>query len=221
MASPQNSLDSFNCKKTLEVAGKSYTYFDLKTAEANGLTGLSKLPFSLKVLVENLLRFEDGSSVTKEDILAFTGWLKEKRSTHEIAYRPARVLMQDFTGVPAVVDLAAMRDAMKDLGGNAKSINPQVPVDLVIDHSVMVDYFGGPDAFAQKRSPANMNATSSVTNFCAGALMRLKISASCRLEPAFAIRSIWNICQKPSGPPTLTAKPMPIPIRWLAPIATQ
>ncbi len=149
MASPQNSLDSFKCRKTLNVAGKDYVYFDLKTAEQNGLTGISKLPFSLKVLVENLLRFEDGGSVTKDDILAFSGWLDNKRSTHEIAYRPARVLMQDSTGVPAVVDLAAMRDAMKDLGGDAKAINPQVPVDLVIDHSVMVDNFGTDDAFEQ------------------------------------------------------------------------
>ena len=149
MASPQNSLDSFKCKKTLNVAGKDYVYFDLIEAEKNGLTGIGKLPFSLKVLVENLLRFEDGGTVTSEDILAFSGWLEEKRSTHEIAYRPARVLMQDFTGVPAVVDLAAMRDAMKDLGGDAKAINPQVPVDLVIDHSVMVDHFGTNDAFEQ------------------------------------------------------------------------
>ena len=149
MASPQNSLDSFKCRKMLNVAGKDYVYFDLIEAEKNGLTGISKLPFSLKVLVENLLRFEDGGSVTKEDILAFSDWLKDKRSTHEIAYRPARVLMQDFTGVPAVVDLAAMRDAMKDLGGDAKAINPQVPVDLVIDHSVMVDHFGTDDAFGQ------------------------------------------------------------------------
>jgi aconitate hydratase A / 2-methylisocitrate dehydratase len=149
MASPHRSLDSFKCKKTLDVAGKTYTYFDLKVAEANGLEGLSKLPFSLKVLVENLLRFEDGGTVTKDDIQAFTKWLENKRSTHEIAYRPARVLMQDFTGVPAVVDLAAMRDAMKNLGGDAKDINPLVPVDLVIDHSVMVDNYGTADAFTQ------------------------------------------------------------------------
>ncbi len=149
MASPQNSLDSFKCRKTLNVAGKDYVYFDLKQAEKSGLTGISRLPFSLKVLVENLLRFEDGRTVTKEDITAFSDWLEEKRSTHEIAYRPARVLMQDFTGVPAVVDLAAMRDAMKDLGGDARAINPQVPVDLVIDHSVMVDNFGSDDAFGQ------------------------------------------------------------------------
>ena len=147
MASPNQSLDSFKCKKTLDVAGRSHSYFDLKLAEKNGIAGLSKLPFSLKVLVENLLRFEDGRTVKKQDILAFADWLENRTSTHEIAFRPARVLMQDFTGVPAVVDLAAMRDAMKELGARPRDINPQIPVDLVIDHSVMVDFFGTENAF--------------------------------------------------------------------------
>ena len=141
------SLDSFKCERELTVRGGTYTYYDLKVAEENGLTGISKLPRSLKVLLENLLRHEDGSTVTKADIEAIAGWLKTKTSTHEIAYRPARVLMQDFTGVPAVVDLAAMRDAMKNLGKEADAINPLAPVHLVIDHSVMVDYFGTKDAF--------------------------------------------------------------------------
>ncbi len=141
------SLDSFNCERTLEVRGGTYTYFDLKEAEKNGLKGISKLPRSLKVLLENLLRHEDGNTVKKEDIQAIADWLGPKTSTHEIAYRPARVLMQDFTGVPAVVDLAAMRDAMVNLGGSAEAINPLNPVHLVIDHSVMVDYFGTPQAF--------------------------------------------------------------------------
>jgi aconitate hydratase len=144
------SLDSFKCRKTLSVNGKDYTYFSLRTAEANGLAGASRLPYSLKVLLENLLRFEDGRSVTADDIRAVAGWINDKGSAGaEIAYRPARVLMQDFTGVPAVVDLAAMRDATVALGGKTAKINPQVPVDLVIDHSVMVDYFGGADAFAK------------------------------------------------------------------------
>ena len=125
----------------------TYTYFDLKVAEKNGLDGISSLPFSLKVLLENLLRHEDGRSVTADDIKAMAEWLSEKKSSREIAYRPARVLMQDFTGVPAVVDLAAMRDAMAAMGGDPDKINPLVPVDLVIDHSVMVDRFGTPDAF--------------------------------------------------------------------------
>ena len=141
------SLDSFRCCKTLQVGSKSYAYFSLPTAERNGLKGISRLPFSMKVLLENLLRNEDGRSVTKDDIKAVAEWLKTKTSEREIAFRPARVLMQDFTGVPAVVDLAAMRDAMKQLGGDPKKINPQVPVDLVIDHSVAVTFFGNNQAF--------------------------------------------------------------------------
>ena len=141
------SLDSFRCCKTLQVGSKTYAYFSLPTAERNGLKGISRLPFSMKVLLENLLRNEDGRTVTKDDIKAFAEWLKTKTSEHEFAFRPARVLMQDFTGVPAVVDLAAMRDAMKQLGGDPKKINPQVPVDLVIDHSVAVTFFGNNAAF--------------------------------------------------------------------------
>ena len=141
------SLDSFRCCKTLQVGSKSYAYFSLPTAERNGLKGISRLPFSMKVLLENLLRNEDGRTVTKDDIKAVAEWLKTKTSEREIAFRPARVLMQDFTGVPAVVDLAAMRDAMKHLGGDPKKINPHVPVDLVIDHSVAVTFFGNNQAF--------------------------------------------------------------------------
>ncbi len=144
------SLDSFKCRKKLKVGAKTYVYYSLKDAEKNGLAGASSLPFSLKVLLENLLRFEDGRTVTKEDILSVADWLNTKgKSEREIAFRPARVLMQDFTGVPAVVDLAAMRDAMKNLGGDPEKINPLVPVDLVIDHSVIVDEFGTPKALKQ------------------------------------------------------------------------
>ncbi len=138
--------DTLGTRKTLEVNGKSYDYFSLKAATEH-LGDISKLPFSMKVLLENLLRFEDGRSVTVDDIKALAGWLKDKKADHEIAYRPARVLMQDFTGVPAVVDLAAMREAMKALGGDPQKINPLTAVDLVIDHSVMVDAFGTDGAF--------------------------------------------------------------------------
>ncbi len=141
------SLDSFHSRKTLTVDGKAYEYFSLPDAEANGLSGIGALPYSLKVLLENLLRFEDGSTVTADDIRAMAQWLRDKHSTREIAFRPARVLMQDFTGVPAVVDLAAMRDAMTSLHGDTAKINPLVPVDLVIDHSVMVDSFGKASSF--------------------------------------------------------------------------
>jgi len=139
-------LDSFKAKSTLDVAGKKYTYYSLG-ALAAAHPEVARLPYSLKVLLENLLRHEDGVTVFREDIEALAGWAKQRTSNREIAYRPARVLMQDFTGVPAVVDLAAMRDAMAKLGGDPTKINPLSPVDLVIDHSVMVDAYGGADSF--------------------------------------------------------------------------
>ena len=138
--------DSLNTRSTLEVGGKKYAYYSLEKASAV-LGDVSRLPFSMKVLLENLLRFEDGVTVTGDDLQCMADWQKDRRINREIQYRPARVLMQDFTGVPAVVDLAAMRDAMKGLGGDAQKINPLVPVHLVIDHSVMVDEFGNPRAF--------------------------------------------------------------------------
>ena len=143
------SGNSFNSLSDLKVNGKDYAVYSLKKAQENGLGDTSKLPNSLKVLLENLLRNENGKTVVKDDISAVLGWLKNKSSDREISYHPARVVMQDFTGVPAVVDLAAMRDAMKNLGGDAQKINPQVPVDLVIDHSVMVDKFGTPSSFKE------------------------------------------------------------------------
>lgn len=138
--------DSLATRSDLEVGGTRYAYYSLEKA-AEKLGDFSRLPFSMKVLLENLLRFEEGRTVTRDDIQALVDWQKERSSTREIQYRPARVLMQDFTGVPAVVDLAAMRDGIKRLGGDAARINPQVPVHLVIDHSVMVDEFGTPAAF--------------------------------------------------------------------------
>ncbi|HEX8841013.1 MAG TPA: aconitate hydratase AcnA [Sphingomicrobium sp.] len=140
--------DSLRTRSTLDVAGKTYAYYSLAKA-AEQLGDISRLPFSMKVLLENLLRFEDGQTVTRDDLQAMVDWQKERRIAREIQYRPARVLMQDFTGVPAVVDLAAMRDAMKSLGGDPQKINPLVPVHLVIDHSVMVDEFGNPKAFGK------------------------------------------------------------------------
>jgi aconitate hydratase len=143
------SIDSFKSRQTLQVGTKTYTYYAIPEAEKNGLPDASRLPFSMKVLLENLLRFEDDRSVKKADIEAVTRWLDNRGKVEtEIAFRPSRVLMQDFTGVPAVVDLAAMRDAMVALGGDPKKINPLVPVDLVIDHSVIVDEFGTPKALA-------------------------------------------------------------------------
>ncbi|WP_439852745.1 aconitate hydratase AcnA [Pseudomonas syringae] len=142
------SLDSLKSLKTLEIDNKTYHYFSLPDA-ARSLGNLDKLPMSLKVLLENLLRWEDNKTVTGNDLKAIADWLTERRSDREIQYRPARVLMQDFTGVPAVVDLAAMRAAVAKAGGDPQRINPLSPVDLVIDHSVMVDTFGNSGAFEQ------------------------------------------------------------------------
>ena len=142
-----NSKDSFKSLKKLQVDNKIYNIFSLKEAEKNGLEGISKLPKSIKVLLENLLRFEDGKSVKKEQILSTKSWLDKKNSKTEIAFRPARVLMQDYTGIPAVADLAAMRDAVKSKKRDPKKINPLSTVDLVIDHSVMVDAYASKDSF--------------------------------------------------------------------------
>ena len=141
------SLDSFNSKRTLTAGGNEYVYFSIDAAEHEGLGNVSRLPVSLKILLENLLRFEDALTVTTDDIRALGNWVANPPNAQEIAYRPARVLMQDFTGVPAVADLAAMRSAVVDAGHDPGVINPLSPVDLVIDHSVMVDNFGTEDAF--------------------------------------------------------------------------
>src|SRR6187402_104280 len=143
------SLHSFKCRKTVKVGSKTYVYYSQPAAEKNGLKGISRLPYSMKVLLENLLRNEDDRTVKKADIVAVSKWLRKRKLEHEVAFRPARVLMQDFTGVPAVVDLAAMRNAMQALGGDAEKINPLVPVDLVIDHSVIVNFFGDNKAFGK------------------------------------------------------------------------
>jgi len=141
--------DTLNTRRSLTVGGREYDYFSIEAAAQAGLSDVSRLPYSLKVLLENLLRWEDGRTVTVDHVKAVAAWQERRTSDVEIAYRPARVLMQDFTGVPAVVDLAAMREAVVAQGGDPARINPQVPVDLVIDHSVMVDTFGNAQAFAR------------------------------------------------------------------------
>jgi aconitate hydratase len=141
----QIGQDSLGTRRTLSVQGKAFHYFSIPAAEAS-LGDVSRLPVSLKVLLENVLRFEDGQSYTVEDARKIAAWLKQGRSTEEVPFKPARILMQDFTGVPAVVDLAAMRDGILKLNGDPQKVNPLVPVDLVIDHSVMVDVSGTPDA---------------------------------------------------------------------------
>lgn len=140
------SIDSFKTLRQLSVDGMIYHYYSLPHLEKSGFSGISQLPYSLKIILENLLRYEDHQSVKQEDIHAIHAWLKTKKSDREIAYRPARVLMQDFTGVPAVVDLGALRDALQKMGGDPEKINPLSPVDLVIDHSVQVDAFASANA---------------------------------------------------------------------------
>ena len=141
--------DSLKTRRTLSVDGTEYDYFSIPAAQEAGIGDVQRLPYSLKVLLENLLRYEDGRTVSVDDVKALGAWLETRTSDREIAYRPARVLMQDFTGVPAVVDLAAMRDALKGLGADPTKINPLAQVDLVIDHSVAVDAYGTPKAFHQ------------------------------------------------------------------------
>ena len=130
--------DTLKTRSTLQVDGKTYHYFSLPEA-AKSIGDIARLPMSLKVLLENVLRFEDGRSYSVKDAQSIAGWLAEGRSSQEVPFKPARILMQDFTGVPGVVDLAAMRDGIIALGGDPRKVNPLVPVDLVIDHSVMVD----------------------------------------------------------------------------------
>src|ERR1700757_3180238 len=134
-------MNSFNSRSSLKVSGKEYTIYRLDALDKQGISTMH-LPYSLRILLENLLRTEDGKNVTKEEVRALAAWNSKSKPDKEIAFTPSRVLLQDFTGVPTVVDLAAMRDAMKRLGGDARKINPLVPVDLVCDHSVAVNFFG-------------------------------------------------------------------------------
>ena len=140
-------INSYKTLSEIEINNKKFKFYSLKKAEENGLEGISKLPKSLKVLLENLLRYEDDVSVTKNQIEAIKDWLKSKKSKTEIAYRPARVLLQDYTGIPAVADLAAMREAVKEKNKDPNTINPLSAVDLVIDHSVQVDQSAKADSF--------------------------------------------------------------------------
>src|SRR3954454_21830661 len=146
MASPGDRPDSFGAKGTLEVNGTSYQIYRLDAVEGDGLD-VQSLPFSLKVLLENLLRTEDGADITADDIKAIAGWDPDAEPDQEIQFTPSRVIMQDFTGVPCVVDLATMREAMADLGGDPSKINPLAPAEMVIDHSVIADVFGTPESF--------------------------------------------------------------------------
>ena len=210
--------DSLNTRSTLTVGSTPYSYFSLARA-AETLGDISRLPFSMKVLLENLLRFEDGETVTLKDLKAMAEWLKERRVNREIQYRPARVLMQDFTGVPAVVDLAAMRDAMTQLGGDPQKINPLVPVHLIIDHSVMVDEFGTPRAF-ERNVEIEYERNGERYEFLkwgSRAFHNFKVVPP---GTAFATRSTSSISPVACGPdPARAAKRLLIRILWSGPTA--
>lgn len=192
-----SKINSFNALQTLTVGSKSYQIFNLPHA-AQTLGNIDRLPKSLKVLLENLLRFEDGKSVKVEHIQALVDWQKSKRSDQEIQYRPARVLMQDFTGVPAVVDLAAMRAAMAQAGGDPNRINPLSPVDLVIDHSVMVDHFANDQAFAENVE-IEMQRNGERYQFLRWGQSAFNNFSVVPPGTEFVIRLIWNIWHKRCG----------------------
>jgi len=180
-------LDSFGARKSLKVGSENYDIFRLDALEKAGFKNVSRLPVSLKNLLENLVRLEDNHHVSRADIESLAQTDPKAKIDREIAFMPARVLTQDLTGVPAVVDLAVMREAMKRLGGDPKKINPLAPVDLVIDHSVQVDQFGSSSAF-EANSKSSSSATSSATRSCVGGKKPSAISKSCRRTPASAIR---------------------------------
>ncbi|TPW11716.1 MAG: aconitate hydratase 1, partial [Halothiobacillaceae bacterium] len=144
----KKTLNSFTTKTTLTVDGKNYAYHSLKKLESDKIGHIATLPYSIRVLLENLLRYEDGLATNRESILAVASWDANATPDKEIFFMPSRVLLQDFTGVPAVADLAAMRNALQRLGGNPEQINPYPPADLVIDHSVQVDHYGSSSALA-------------------------------------------------------------------------
>ena len=183
--------DSFKTRASLKIQDQVYHYFSLEKAEKH-LPQIHRLPRSLKILLENLLRFEDGKTVTTADLHALQKWTHTQTSDHEIAYRPARVLMQDFTGVPAIVDLAAMREALRLMQSSPHKISPLNAVDLIIDHSVMVDQFGHDQAF-HRNTEIEMQRNHERYAFLRWGQTALKIFGSCRLAPAFVIKSILNI----------------------------
>ena len=214
------SDNSFGARAELEVGERSYEIYRLDALQAK--YDVARLPFSLKVLLENLLRNEDGVAVRKEDIEALANWDHSAEPSKEIAFTPARVLMQDFTGVPAVVDLAAMRDAMADLGGDPAKINPLVPAELVIDHSVQVDDVRHARRVPRSTPSSSSSATRSATRSCAGARAPSTTSRSCRPTPASSTRSTSSTSRASSSSTTRTTdRSRPIPTRSSAPTRTR
>ena len=212
-------MNSFSSKAVLTSGSRSYTIYRLPALAARGFN-LSRLPFSLKILLENLLRREDGVNVTAADIEFLANWDAKAEPSREIAYMPARVLMQDFTGVPAVVDLAAMRDAIKTLGGDPERVNPLAPAELVIDHSVQVDEYGTAGGLRRQlaaRVPAQPRALRLPQ---VGPDRPSATSPPCRRAWASATRSISNTSPASSSPRKSTARQSRIPTRSSAPTPT-
>jgi hypothetical protein len=207
------SRDTFNTCTTLTLTGAPYSIYSLRRLVQAGFD-VERLPYSLKILLENLLRCENDQSVRPADIEALCRWQPHVTPEREIAFMPARVILQDFTGVPAVVDLAAMRDALTDLGGDPRKINPHLASELVIDHSVQVDVFGSPDA-------ASSSAIASATPFCVGAKRRSTTSVWCRRAPASFTRSIWSTSHASSSRSKRPTACSPIPTRSSARTATR
>ncbi len=212
-------MNSFGSQSELKSGDHAYEIFRLDALASKGIK-LGRLPYSLRILLENLLRHEDGKSVTADDIRFLANWDPKAEPSREIAYMPARVLMQDFTGVPAIVDLAAMRDAMKPLGGDPEKINPLQPAELVIDHSVQVDEFGTARAPTTSTPLSNSSATASATPSSSGARPPSATSPPCLPAWASATRSISNTSPASSSPPKSTASCRPIPTRSSAPTPT-
>ena len=194
------SENSFDARADLEVGGETYEIFRLDALQSK--FDVARLPFSLKVLLENLLRNEDGTSVSKEDIEALASWDAKAEPSQEIAFTPARVILQDFTGVPAVVDLAAMRDAMADLGGDASKINPLVPAELVIDHSVQVDAFGTPRLVPLQRREGVRPQPGALRVPALGQGRLRQLRASCRPTRGSSTRSTSSTSRAWSSPAT-------------------
>ena len=214
-----SSSDSFGARSTLEVSGRDYEVFRLDALQER--FDVARLPYSIKVLLENVLRLEDGVSVSAADVEAIAGWDAAAEPSVEIPFQPARVLMQDFTGVPAVVDLAAMRDAMEEIGGDPAAINPLVDVDLVIDHSVQVDAFGNAARLRASTPSATSSATASATRSSSGASTPSTTSAWCRRRPGSATRSTSSTWPRSSTAARPTASCAPTPTPWSAPTRTR
>ncbi len=187
-----SNKDQYSVRKQLNVGSQTYNYYSLPAFEEQGHGKINNLPFSIKVLLEAAIRQLDGKAITSEHVKQIANWAVERDANKEIPFIPARIVLQDFTGVPVVVDLAAMRDTMKRAGGDPKRINPLVPVDLVIDHSVMVDAFGSKDALEFNEKKSSSSAMKNATVSCVGRKRRSTTSVRFRRIRGSFTKSTWS-----------------------------